>query len=65
MTKQKYNEKCTDEVVLSAIHKIINDNMDPLTVKPFKTARSRVGKAKKVDPSELPIDNGANAQETT
>ncbi len=57
LIKQKYNEKCTDEVVLSAIHKIINDKMDPMMVRPYKTARSKVSKSRKVETeaTEAPV----------
>lgn len=50
LIKQKYNEKCTDDVVLSAVHKIINDKMDPTLVKPFKGTKSKSIRTRKVEP---------------
>ncbi len=47
LIKNKYNEKCEDEVILSAVHKIVTDKMDPALIKPFKAARAKVKKEKK------------------
>jgi hypothetical protein len=36
LIKQKYNEKCDDDSLLSAVQKIISEKMDPQLIKPFK-----------------------------
>lgn len=48
LIKDQYKEKCEDETVLAAVHKIIADKMDPALIKPMKTARVRAKKEKKV-----------------
>ncbi len=48
MIKTRYNEKCGDEIILAAVHRIVADKMDPTLIKPFKAARVRVKKAVKV-----------------
>lgn len=62
--RTRYKEKCEDEIILAALHKIIADKMDPMLIKPFKTAKSR-NKRKKVEVAEqvkvsspLLMDNG-------
>lgn len=49
LIKYKYNEKCEDEVILNAVHKIVTDKMDPALIKPFKVGKTRVRKEKKLD----------------
>jgi hypothetical protein len=44
MIRAKYNEKCADEMILSAVHKIVTDKMDPALIKPFKTTKVRAKK---------------------
>jgi hypothetical protein len=39
LIKDRYNEKCEDEIILSAVHKIVTDKMDPGLIKPFKEKR--------------------------
>lgn len=39
--KSRYNEKCGDDTLLAAVHKIVADRMDPALIKPFKTARTK------------------------
>ncbi|HMK04163.1 MAG TPA: type I restriction enzyme HsdR N-terminal domain-containing protein [Ferruginibacter sp.] len=59
MIKTRYNEKCEDEMILAALHKIVAEEMDPALIKPFKMARVRTKKEKKVvvmDP-HLPSDS--------
>ncbi|TWI78010.1 type I restriction and modification enzyme subunit R-like protein [Lacibacter cauensis] len=46
MIKNRYDEKCDDEIILAAVHKIIADKMDPALIKPFKTVKARVKKEK-------------------
>ena len=52
LIKSRYNEKCDDEIVLNAVHKIIAEKMDPALVKPLKVAKS---KARKDRNTELAI----------
>jgi len=47
LIKNKYNEKCEDDVILNAVHKIVADKMDPALIKPFKAGRAKVKKEKK------------------
>lgn len=47
LVKQKYGEKCDDQVVLNAVHKIIAEKMDPVLIRPFKASRTRAPKEKK------------------
>ena len=46
MIKIRYNEKCDNDIILAAVHKIIEDKMDPALIKPFKTAKVKVKKEK-------------------
>jgi len=48
MIKSRYNEKCTHEIILSAVHKIVADKMDPALIKPFKSIKSRMKKEKRM-----------------
>jgi len=48
LIKSRYNEKCKDDLILDAVHKIIIDKMDPVLIKPFKAVKVRVKKEKKV-----------------
>lgn len=56
MIKTRYNEKCENETILSAVHKIIEDKMEPALIKPFKTAKVRVRKEKAVVENEVPVE---------
>lgn len=49
LIRSKYNEKCEEEVILSAVHRIITDKMDPVLIKPFKSIKTRVRKEKRVE----------------
>lgn len=53
----RYNEKCADEMIVAAVHKIITDKMDPVLIKPFKIGRVKVKKEKKVveGPAEVQL----------
>lgn len=46
MIKTRYNEKCETKTIISAVHKIIEDKMDPALIKPFKTTKIRAKKEK-------------------
>ncbi len=54
LIRVKYNEKCEDETIISAVHKIVADRMDPELIKTFKVARLKVRKAKKIIDANLP-----------
>jgi Type I restriction enzyme R protein N terminus (HSDR_N) len=56
MIKIRYNEKCENETILSAVHKIIEDKMEPALIKPFKTTKVRVKKDKAVVEEEMKIE---------
>jgi hypothetical protein len=47
LIRSKYNEKCETEVILSAVHKIVTDKMDPALIKPFKVVKPKAKKEKK------------------
>ena len=47
LIKNKYNEKCSDDAILSAVHKIVTDKMNPDLIRPFKPARAKARKEKK------------------
>jgi hypothetical protein len=58
LIKTRYNEKCEDEVLLAAVHKIVADKMDPGLIKMFKPTKARAKKDKKiVSDSYLAVDN--------
>lgn len=49
LIRNKYNEKCDDQAILDAVHKIVTDKMDPLLIRPFKVAKVRVRRERKVE----------------
>lgn len=51
LIRNKYNEKCADEVILSAVHKIVTDRMDSALIKPFKATKAKVKREKKTGDS--------------
>jgi hypothetical protein len=53
LIKIRYNEKCEDEIILSAVHKIVIDKMDPALIKPFKATKVRIKKDKKIVEDEV------------
>ncbi|MBL0337318.1 MAG: hypothetical protein IPP73_18920 [Chitinophagaceae bacterium] len=54
LIKQKFNEKCSEETILAAVHRIIEDKMDPVLIKPFKVSKSRKASAiPKKEPENL------------
>jgi hypothetical protein len=55
MIKTRYNEKCADEIILAAVHKIVTDKMDPALIKPFKQIKVRAKKGKKISENEMPV----------
>lgn len=57
MIKSRYNEKCADEIILSAVHNIIADKMDPALIKPFKATKVRVKKEKKTMEDEAQVES--------
>jgi hypothetical protein len=53
--KDQYREKCEEETVLAAVHKIIADKMDPTLIRPFKAAKTRVKRDKKIVNNSYPV----------
>jgi len=53
MIKARYDEKCENGIILSAVHKIIADKMDPALIKAFKEKKVRVKKEKVVESDKL------------
>jgi hypothetical protein len=51
LIRNKYNEKCDDETILNAVHKIITGKMDPALIKPFRNGRANVKKKKPEAPA--------------
>jgi hypothetical protein len=41
LVRQKFGEKCDDDVILAAVQRIITDKMDMACVKPFKAPRAK------------------------
>lgn len=62
LIKQKYNEKCDDDVILSSVHKIVTEKMDPALIRPFKPGRTRVKREKK---PEVVLPEGVVASENS
>jgi len=56
LIRARYNEKCKEEIILAAVHKIIADKMDPLLIKPFRTARVRAKKERKVEEGKMQVE---------
>jgi hypothetical protein len=54
LIKTRYNEKCEDQIILSAVHKIVTDKMDPALIKPFKAVKIRVKKEKRLVDTSAP-----------
>lgn len=54
LIRTKYNEKCSDETIVSAIHKIVTDKMDPAMIRPFRPARVKVRRGKKSQDGNTP-----------
>lgn len=57
LIKTRYNEKCEDEIILAAVHKIVTDKMDAGLIRPFKQARVRAKKEVKAS-----ADNAEESQ---
>lgn len=53
LIKSKYSEKCESEVILNAVHRIVTEKMDPVLIRPFKSAKLKVKKVKKAIPDSL------------
>ncbi len=64
MIKTRYNEKCDNDIILAAVHKIISDKMDPALIKPFKPARAKTKKQKDVAANNSMPDQPAPIAET-
>ncbi|HEX7846259.1 MAG TPA: type I restriction enzyme HsdR N-terminal domain-containing protein [Chitinophagaceae bacterium] len=67
LIRNKYGEKCEDEVILSAVHKIVTEKMDPGLIKPFKVAKVKVKKERKIvesDPTEVDLPAISEAENT-
>lgn len=47
LIRNKYNEKCADETILNAVHRIVTDKMDPALIRPFKVGKVRVKRERK------------------
>ncbi len=58
MIRTRYNEKCDNDIILAAVHKIMEEKMDPALIKPFKTAKARVKKEKS------PVENNVAVEAT-
>jgi hypothetical protein len=54
MIKTRYNEKCEDEIILAAVHKIVGDKMDTALIKPFKSVRVKEKKKEIIEGSLAP-----------
>jgi hypothetical protein len=61
--KTKYNEKCADEAILSAVHKIVTDKMDPTLIRPFNPGRARPRRTKKNANVTAEINENSNMVE--
>jgi len=48
LIKQKYNEKCDNDVILNSLQKIITEKMDLSLVKPFKLGKNKVARPKPI-----------------
>jgi hypothetical protein len=57
LIKNKYNERCDDDTILNAVHRIITEKMEPAQIRPFKAARVRVKKEVRIA-----VDNAAEPE---
>lgn len=48
LIREQYKEKFEDETLLAAVHKIIADKMDPGLIKPFKPAKVKAKKERRI-----------------
>jgi hypothetical protein len=62
LIKNRYNERCQDEEILVALHRIILDKIDPATIKAFKSGKGE-RKSKKSNKEEKVIEELAKVQE--
>ncbi len=65
LIRARYDEKCEDDIILAAVHKIIGDKMDPALIKPFKEKRTRFKKELKVMEEKLQEECTVTAIATT
>ena len=54
LIKTKYNERCEEETIISAVHRIVIDKMDPALIRPFKVGKARIRKETKITEKEAP-----------
>lgn len=59
MIRARYHEKCGHEIILAAVHKIIAEKMDPVLIKPYKKAKLREKRGKKVVEVNTPPEDSA------
>jgi hypothetical protein len=62
LIKNRYNERCQDEEVLIALHRIILDKIDPATIKAFKSGRAE-RKSRKSSTEQKVIEELSKVQE--
>lgn len=60
LIRARYNEKCEDQIILAAVHRIIAEKMDPALIKPFKTTKVRMKKGKKVVDDQIQVESSVN-----
>src|SRR5690606_24300477 len=66
LIKTRFNEKCDDDVILSSIHKIVAEKMDPALIKVVKVAKPRIKREKKSEePSETEATPGVISNENS
>lgn len=57
LIRNKYGEKCDNESIREAVHKIVTDKMDPALIRPFKITRGRTRRGvKKADVNQTEED---------
>lgn len=64
LIKNRYNERCQDDEILTALHRIILDKIDPATVKAFKSGRAE-RKSNKSNKEQKIIEELVKVQEET
>lgn len=52
LIRSRYNEKCEDELIFAAVHRIIAEKMDPSLIKPFRISKVRVKKERRIADKE-------------
>lgn len=54
LIKDQYREKCDEETIVAAVHKIIGNKMDLSLIRPFKPARAKQKKESKPQEAQAP-----------